>query len=97
MYFVFICENKRMRPVEIVLSRRGGGRRMERINLKYIVSTYVNITMYPPVQLLYANKKFKKEKNTYIFLEETKEVTIYVKEAYSINTKKHKCNHSMRF
>jgi hypothetical protein len=30
---------------------------MEGVNhLRYIVSTYVNTTMYPPVQLLYANK-----------------------------------------
>jgi hypothetical protein len=28
---------------------------MERVNLRYIISTYVNITMYP-VQILYANK-----------------------------------------
>jgi hypothetical protein len=26
---------------------------------RYIVGKYVNITMYPPVQLLYANKKVK--------------------------------------
>jgi hypothetical protein len=25
------------------------------VNLRYSVSTYVNFTMYPPVQLLYAN------------------------------------------
>jgi hypothetical protein len=30
---------------------------MEWVNLRYIVNTYVNITMYPSVQLLYANKK----------------------------------------
>jgi hypothetical protein len=29
---------------------------MEVVNLRYIVSTYVNITMYLPVQILYANK-----------------------------------------
>jgi hypothetical protein len=34
---------------------------MEGISLRYIVSTYVNITMYPPVQLLYAHKNFKIE------------------------------------
>jgi hypothetical protein len=51
-------ENK-MKPVEIVLRRRGWGRgrTMEGINLRYIVSTYANITMYPLVQLLYTNKK----------------------------------------
>jgi hypothetical protein len=31
---------------------------IEGVNLRYIVNTYVNITMYPPVQLLYANKNF---------------------------------------
>jgi hypothetical protein len=36
-----------MKPVEIFL-RRGRGRMMEEINLiRYIVSTYVNITIYP--------------------------------------------------
>jgi hypothetical protein len=37
---------------------------MEEVNLKYIVSTYINITMYPPTQLLYANTKkvLKKKK-----------------------------------
>jgi hypothetical protein len=34
-------------------------------NLKYIVRSHVNITMYPPVQLLYANNlKFFKLKRT---------------------------------
>jgi hypothetical protein len=57
MYFVFIYENRRMNPDEIVLRSREGGRRrtMEGVNLRYIVSPYVNITMYPPVQILYAN------------------------------------------
>jgi hypothetical protein len=36
---------------------RGERRRMmEGVNLRYIVTTHVNITMYPPVQILYANK-----------------------------------------
>jgi hypothetical protein len=29
---------------------------MESVNLTKVVSTYVNITMYSPVQLLYVNK-----------------------------------------
>jgi hypothetical protein len=37
---------------------------MEWINLSYTVSTDVNITMYPPVQLLHANKKFLKTYNS---------------------------------
>jgi hypothetical protein len=56
---VFLYENRRMKPVEIVL-RRGRGRMMERVNLRCIVSTYINITMYPPMQLLYVNKITKK-------------------------------------
>jgi hypothetical protein len=50
-----------MKSVEIVL---GGGERremMEGINLRSIVSAYINITMYPPVQLLYASNKKKKK------------------------------------
>jgi hypothetical protein len=42
-----------------LLKRYWGGRRgrmMEGVNLRSVVSTYANITMYPPVQLLYANK-----------------------------------------
>jgi hypothetical protein len=58
MYFVSIYINRRMKPVEIVLRRgkRGRERMMEGANLRYIVSTYVNITMHYPAQLLYANK-----------------------------------------
>jgi hypothetical protein len=43
-------KNRRMKPVEIVLRRRGRGKRMndEGVNLRYMVSPYVNITMYPP-------------------------------------------------
>jgi hypothetical protein len=58
MYFVFIYENRRMKPVVIVLRSRGrwGGRIMEEVNLRYIVSTHVNIRMYLPIQLSYATK-----------------------------------------
>jgi hypothetical protein len=39
---------------------------MEGVNLRYIVSTYVNITMYLPVQLLYANEvKINKQNKSY--------------------------------
>jgi hypothetical protein len=40
-----------MKPVKIFLRRRDGRRRKtkEGANLRCIVSTYVNITMYPPV------------------------------------------------
>jgi hypothetical protein len=47
MYFIFINENRRMKPVEIVL-RKGEGDEREwwrGLNLT-IVSTYVNTTMY---------------------------------------------------
>jgi hypothetical protein len=33
---------------------------MEGVNLRYIVIIYVNIRMYPPEQLIYANKIIKK-------------------------------------
>jgi hypothetical protein len=59
--YLFIYENRRMKPVQIVLRRRGGrkGKMMKGTNLiKYIVSTYVHITMHPPVKLVYANKCF---------------------------------------
>jgi hypothetical protein len=54
MYFVFISENRRIKPVRIVLRR---GRRGKRglTHLKYIVSTHVNNTTYPSVQLSYVN------------------------------------------
>jgi hypothetical protein len=54
MYFAFIYENRRMKPVEIVLRREKGeeGEPWRRgISLRDTVSTYVNITMYPPEQL----------------------------------------------
>jgi hypothetical protein len=50
MYFVLIYENRITKPVEIVLRRGEEGRRgNDRGNkLRYIVSTYINITTYPP-------------------------------------------------
>jgi hypothetical protein len=57
-----------MKPVEIAL-RRGEEERgsvMEGANLRYIVSTYVNITMYSPLQLLYANKKIKTKESSFL-------------------------------
>jgi hypothetical protein len=49
MYFTCTHENRRMKPVEIVL-RRGG------VNLRFIARTYVNLITYSPAQLLYVNK-----------------------------------------
>jgi hypothetical protein len=59
MHFVSVNENKTMKHVEIVLKRgKGGrGRMMEGVNLRHIANTHVNIKMYLPVQLLYANQK----------------------------------------
>jgi hypothetical protein len=55
----YIHIQKQKEPFEIVLGREGGrGKTMEGINLRYIISTYVNIIMYPPLQLLHANKNF---------------------------------------
>jgi hypothetical protein len=40
---------------------------MEGVNLRHGVSTYVNITIYSPVHLLYANKiKIKNKIITYL-------------------------------
>jgi hypothetical protein len=55
MYFVFMYENRRKKPVEIILRR---GRMMEGVNLTKIyckhICKYHNAS---PVQMLYANKK----------------------------------------
>jgi hypothetical protein len=55
MYFISIYENRRMKPVDIVLRRDndGGGKS------KTYISTQVNITIYLPAQLSYANKVSK--------------------------------------
>jgi hypothetical protein len=60
MYFVSLYENRRMKPLEIVLRRGETGKRENDGGVN--VSTYVNITMYLPVQLLYANKILKRKK-----------------------------------
>jgi hypothetical protein len=63
MCFVSIHESRRTKPVEIVLrSGKGGrGRMMERVNpIRYVVSTFVNISTHPLAQLLYASKKWMK-------------------------------------
>jgi hypothetical protein len=52
MYFVSIYENRKMRPVEIVLRKgeEGRGKTIEGVILtKIYLSTYVNTTMYPPI------------------------------------------------
>jgi hypothetical protein len=48
MYFVFTYGNRRMKSVEIVLRvwEGKGQKMMEGVNLRNIVSSYVNITMY---------------------------------------------------
>jgi hypothetical protein len=56
VYFIFIYENRRVKPVEIILIGGREKRTMKGLNLRFIISTYVNITMYTPVQQLYANK-----------------------------------------
>jgi hypothetical protein len=66
MYFVFVYENRRMKPVEIVLGRGGrerrGGRAMEGVNLTKIYCKHIcKYHHVSPVQLLYANKNVKKE------------------------------------
>jgi hypothetical protein len=58
-----IYENRRMKSLEIILrrGRDGSKKMMEGINLGYIVITYVNITIYPPIQILYGNKIIEKK------------------------------------
>jgi hypothetical protein len=59
-----LYENRTMKHVEIVLSRERErwGRTMERMNLAKVHCTRTwNITMKAPIQLVYANKMFKKE------------------------------------
>jgi hypothetical protein len=53
-----------MKLVELVLRRgqQGRGRMME--GVRYIVRTYVNITMYPTIQILYANEIIKINKES---------------------------------
>jgi hypothetical protein len=58
MCFVFIYENRRMKPVEIVLRRVRRGRRKNDGGSKYKIHckhirTYHDVS---PVRLLYANK-----------------------------------------
>jgi hypothetical protein len=46
IYFVLLYDNRTVTLVEIVLRRRG--RMMQQVNLlRYIMSTYVNVTMNP--------------------------------------------------
>jgi hypothetical protein len=80
MCFVPIYENRRMKPAEIFLKwggDRGRGRMMEGyIQQRYISNTYVNITMYPPVQVLFAsniikNKRKRKLPKIYISMNKT--------------------------
>jgi hypothetical protein len=51
-----------MKFAEIVLRSGEGerGRMIEGVHLRYVVSTCVDITIHPPVQLLYANKIIQK-------------------------------------
>jgi hypothetical protein len=51
-------ENRRIKSFEIILRRREWrrGGKIEVVNLIYIISSSVHVIMYPPVQILYANK-----------------------------------------
>jgi hypothetical protein len=57
-------ENGKMRPVKTVLRTRGKGIKENDgggVNLRYIVSTFVNITLYSQYNMLqYANKNIIK-------------------------------------
>jgi hypothetical protein len=66
MYFVSIYENKRMKPVEIVLRTGGEEKRKNdgggKSNLDLLLAHILNMTVYPPVQQLYDNKIIKNRK-----------------------------------
>jgi hypothetical protein len=50
---LYLFMNRRMKPIEIVLRKEN---KMEKEDKsKIYCSTYVNLTMYPPAQPLYAN------------------------------------------
>jgi hypothetical protein len=53
MHFVSIYENTRMKPIEIVLRRKGGRRErtMEGVNSRYILNTckYHNVSSYTTI------------------------------------------------
>jgi hypothetical protein len=53
MYFVSTYGKRRMTPVKTVL-RRGEGKREGDggVDQRYVVSTYVNIKIYSPIQLI---------------------------------------------
>jgi hypothetical protein len=56
-----------MNPTEIVLKRdkgKEGEQWREQIQLRYILNTYANITIYPPIQLLCTYKIIKKRTGT---------------------------------
>jgi hypothetical protein len=59
MNFIYVYENKTMKPVEIVLRRveEGSGKMMGEVNLRNIVRTYVICTVCTILK-----KKRKKEK-----------------------------------
>jgi hypothetical protein len=48
-----------MNPIEIALSGERGKRENNGMGKRYIVSTYVNVKMFLPIQLSYANKILK--------------------------------------
>jgi hypothetical protein len=68
MYFVFTHENRTMKPAEMVLGRWGGrrGRMVERVYLRYIISTYINIIMYPLYNYYMLIQFFKNKKEFFI-------------------------------
>jgi hypothetical protein len=65
--FTSIYENRRLKPVEIVL-RRVKVRIMERVNPSKINCNH-NVTVYPTVRLFYANKIIQK-RNVFLIIVE---------------------------
>jgi hypothetical protein len=46
MNFIYLCENRAMKPVEIILSKGEGAGRMM-VEMNSTISTYGNVSMKP--------------------------------------------------
>jgi hypothetical protein len=59
MYFVFLYENRRMKPVEIDLRRlrEGEGRKMEKVDLIKMYCKHICIPLYNYTMLIKITKK----------------------------------------
>jgi hypothetical protein len=60
MYLVLLYENRKVKSVEVYSKKGEEGMKEKNTggesNLDIILNTYVNIRMYPPLQVLHPNK-----------------------------------------